>query len=362
MQSKLMALGAIAFVLAASTARADTQEFVLDGSVLNRTLKLASEEKHMVYQTVEYEATCSKEVFDGYETVCNTTYEQECTTTWQQVCHQVHKCNNLPPPQQVCWDDTECTNKPVQSCHSVPHTSCHQEAQYHTEYYTCIKTKEVPVGEELDFRVDGEVTLKFPKAPQGVSLNEVFAVSLDGAKQSMKLKSNSKRVLIYLDKKSEDVKIIKPDGGASSPGYKKVVASYEFKFLSVSDVTSPISQGIEGVSLDIVAKTISFDVGKVLLRDLFGFTLKLKRDKFWGDKTVVESEIRNSDLSFADQGSKTRVTARLASYEQNEFKDDSTYKVEATVSIKSGSSSGLLNPEALPSSQSVFHKVKIKVE
>jgi hypothetical protein len=128
-------------------------------------------------------------------------------------------------------------------------------------------------------------------------------------------------------------------------------------------VLSPIQAGITDITLDIYAKTISFTVGKVSLKDLFGFYLKLKRDKTFGDKTVVDADIRNADLSFAPAGDgKTRVTAQLAAYEQAEFKNDATYKVEATASVETGASTGLLNPEALPSSQSITQKVKIKVK
>jgi hypothetical protein len=293
----------------------------------------------------------------GYQTVCHTQYHQQCNWVYHPVCRPVTQCNNLPPPQQTCWTQTVCTNQQQYVCHQVPQQVCHQEPQYATVAYPCTQYVEKPVGEELDFNVKGDLTVNFNRLDNGAAAVERFRGSLSGEKLQVTLLQDSKQFLLYLSQKSSNVQIVKPDLGAQSPGEKLVTAVYDVKRVPVAEVASPVQGEINNIAMQ--GSQLSYEGGKVFDPASMSLHVKIKRDKFGSDPTVVDADIRSSDLVLNDLGNgRSKVFVPLEKYLQEKLRE-ANYHVTLTVSLVRGSTQGLLNPGILPSVNEVEGTTKI---
>jgi hypothetical protein len=344
--------------LGAPLARADDSEQIeFDGTKYSIGVQLNDQEKHTLYQTVAVQSTCYKQELVGYQTVCHTQWQNQCHWQNHQVCRPVTQCNNLPPPQQTCWTQTVCHNEQQYVCHQVPHQVCHQEPQYATVPYPCTQYVEKPVGEELDFNVKADLTLNFNRLDQSTPAPERFQSTLSGERLVVSLLQDSKQFLLYLNQASSNVKIIKPDQGAQSPGEKLVTAVYDVKRVPVAEVVSPIQGEIANIAMQ--GSQLSYEGGKVFDPASMSLHVTIKRDKFGSDPTVVDADIPSSQLVIQDAGQgRSKVFVPLEKFLQEKLRE-ANYHVTLTVSLVRGSTQGLLNPALLPSVTEKEGKTKI---
>jgi hypothetical protein len=353
-------IAALALLGALSAYAEDSETIEFDGTKYSIGVKLNDQEKHTLYQTVAVQSTCYKQELVGYQTVCHTQWQNECHWEYHPVCRPVTQCNNLPPPQQVCWTQNVCHNEQQYVCHQVPHQVCHQEPQYQTVAYPCTQYVEKPVGEEIDFNVKGDLTMNFNRIDEIPASVERFRGVLNGEKLIVSLQQDSKQYLLYLTQKTSNVQILKPDQGAQSPGEKLVTAVYDVKRVPVAEISSAIQGQISGISLG--AGQLSYEAGKVFSTDTIRVHVKMKKDDFWSDPTVIDADIASSDLVVNDAGSgRSRVFVPLAKYLSQPLEDDK-YFIELSVSLVPSATNGLLNPGLLPAQTQIQGKAEIKYQ
>jgi hypothetical protein len=308
-----------------------------------------------------------KEVCTGGQPSCHTVTEHKCNNESHEVCHD--------EPSTVCHDTQEyvCHNEPQSSCHNEPHQVCENEQEYtcHTTYepvcsdqghnvceqvpqyedqeYECGSGgggTTVPVGEELDFRVNAVVKLNFTQTSSPTQPAEKFVATLDGTKPGLKLAENTRKYVIVAVPGKVDVKIVQNDLGPNRPGIKQVTASYDVAVLPPADLDNAI-QGI--TKIGIREKKVSFRLGG-RLHLTKALSLKVKIDRIAGQKRVpvVNATIPWEKLEFATAvDGKTAVAAALKPYLLEPLKK-AKYAVSIEANYQPRATPEVLNPELIP--------------
>lgn len=357
---KLLVLAPMLLALVASGAQAqalESQRLQFDGSRAVDNVLLNATESHTVYQTVTRPATCHRQELDGYENRCHTTSRYSCTSVYRQQCRIERVCNGNGP-RSVCREQRVCRSIPDRVCRYVPDTVCTREPRYRQVAYSCSRTETVPVGQELDFHVAGAFDVNYGPVPQGIQANESLVLSLSNGVPALALERGSNQLLVYSVAQVAPVQIVRPDQGPQAPGEKRVAASFRLSFVSPSDVSSPVSQAVQGIAIE--GNTLKFSVGRVVHPELLGVHVKIKRQKFLSDPLVVEDQIQAQDLMLKDQGARSEVNVALTRYLKEQIKD-AKYDVEIVVSSQAPAAN-LLNAALLPQQRQVEGKAEVNLK
>ncbi len=182
--------------LASTSALAETERNItLTGKQLIHEMSFVGQKSRTLYRSEDYIDTCDRQVpATVYKYECDTRTVNQCETVpgsescsshpscrdvTRQVCNS-HGCTDVPT--------RECTNE--ESCHTTPpHEYCtsHQEqyncgdrpyTEYHTEYYDCTKTRQVPIGTEITEDLTADVIVQFTGNFTGLSGKDTFNVSI----------------------------------------------------------------------------------------------------------------------------------------------------------------------------------------
>jgi len=188
-------LASASLFLSLSCFAADVSEIVLDGKTTNFSLVLDGAKSRTIYQSEEYETTCTREEpYTAYSQECDTQTVQSCHEEERaETCHSVPSCRDVSRP--VCnsngctdYSTRECTTSEscsgggshtvcsshleTTNCRDVPYTA------YQTVTYSCTQTRSVPVGTELVEELSANVSVEFVGNLEGLSGKDRFKLSL----------------------------------------------------------------------------------------------------------------------------------------------------------------------------------------
>jgi hypothetical protein len=290
---------------------------------------LTGEKRHTVYETITVEKTCSREVYDGTETRCETHYERSCRT--QRLCPN--------RPGTLCRDETVCDSRPVQNCYN--HT------RYRTEYYTCYERETVPVGTERDYLVDASIRVTMEAAR--INGNEQIILQITDGAVSISSGQTSGKLLLFKDANLTE---------QLNNGVKTIRGEVKISALSAEDVLNPVKNGILGLKAD--GTTLKITTQKIEIAQLLGIQLKIKRSRLLADKTIHEGLVPHSAIEVIPSGSKSEVQVNLAKIPMEEALKDSKYKIEVTLVVQRDPR--LLNPRLIGQASSATQKLEIKLK
>ncbi|MBC7398133.1 MAG: hypothetical protein H7333_11880 [Bdellovibrionales bacterium] len=143
---KLLCLALIAFSRLAAQAQTSTAPVMLNAHSATQTIRLVDQRFEPIYESQPYETTCSRQVIDHTESVCETVSDSVCSGG-AEVCETVN--------DSVC-NSGGCTDVPRRACHTtptscvdVPRRVCRDQNVFRTDYYSCIQYHDVVVGRRL---------------------------------------------------------------------------------------------------------------------------------------------------------------------------------------------------------------------
>ncbi len=269
--------------LSFSTAFASTTDrhlVVVSGNETSDAFSLNAVATKTLYRTEEREATCYRDVFDGYETVCDGFAE-------------VIGPHPDPGPHP---DDPGRVPKPGPGDNNpspwpdpTPTRTCHEEARYRSEAYSCTETVSVPY-EVFDHNATANVNATIsaellPKTQANCGIN----FSLTGDDLSL---FNS-----CVDYLATAVKTIDDQGD---------LKNYQFavKLLNKDLILAPLAGNLQGMKVDadnLVVKTGDLTKGS-------NFTLKLyvQRRKFLAkDVVLVNRALTAKEFTYTALDAKT---------------------------------------------------------
>jgi hypothetical protein len=363
----------------------DTATIQYRGQAEQKQFRLQDEEGHTVYETRTVADTCYREVLDHYETRCHDVARQECTPITRMECRDVSEqicspsrtectpitrmeCTGTPPNRtchpvqdQVCRTvpgdcrtvtRRECSPVYDQVCRTVYDRVCNDYPIYRNEPYTCYKTIQVPVGYEVDYTVDADVTVSLGRAPQDVQADETLKLMLNGSKLSLKGEKLSNRLLVLVDKNVKEEVV--------APKQKRVTGSYALQFRSIEQILAPTKGEISDFVL--TESELSFTTAKVGAPEFFALNLYIGRQQFLvGDLKKFDGDVAQEAFALEDQGDRTLVRVDLKKLKADVFKG-AKYNVRVKVRAEDTRNRTFLNPGLLPESAQKELKKTLKAE
>lgn len=313
---------------AATTSLQDKAQFNLDRTSPSELRFQLRGEKHItLYRTEYYESTCTRtESRTAYRTECTPVYREECYDTSREVCHDssYESCSD----QQVCRDvmrevcqggvctsypTRECTTErscrtiPDRTCTTVPDRECRQvhvsddcrEVPY-TEYYdvdyACTKSRQIPIGTELQEDLVGNVLVRIEGDVSALSGKDGFEVSIANgldvgrADLAVKLLSSADTHLFQLVKINEEKRSL---GSKQS----EIDAAYLLKIIPVADV---LKERTSVVSIAVSKTGMSFSSsGRKIDADTAIHITVRKDQALGGMKTMIDRNIGVAELKIA---------------------------------------------------------------
>lgn len=279
---------------------------------------------HTLYRTEEYEATCSREVaYTAYERRCEAQYQRVCENIPTRECSTQAVCRDVM--REVCGPTgcrrvptRECTNEQV--CRDVPRPVCRDVrvadrcfdipvTRYRTEYYTCIKTRQVPAGTQVDhdrivnasFEIVGDVRSLSGQDQMSISVAHGNDISDYGVRVSLAHASDSH--FIYLRKVSENQRSL---GRATV----QIDVAYEINVIAVSRFMKPV---LSIDQLNIRSGVLVASVSGTGVDATTAFSLDVKKDQRIGGYTTIFSEaVSSSKVQISGQVGSQQVAINLA--------------------------------------------------
>lgn len=167
---KKLNLSFLLFLSLSAQASPNIGQLTLTAQNSTQRILLTDQRFEPIYESQPYEATCSREVLDHVENVCQTISDSVCSGG-AEVCETVNDsvcnsggCNNVP--RRVC-------HTTPRGCVDVPRRVCSDHNVFRTDFYSCTQYHDVVVGQRLvkTFNHQVEVTIANPALLAGAALN-----------------------------------------------------------------------------------------------------------------------------------------------------------------------------------------------
>ncbi len=262
--------------------------------------QLVDQRLEPIYESQPYNTTCNREVIDHVVSVCETVSDQVChgggnvcETVSDQVCNS-SGCTTVP--RRVCRDTPRV-------CQSVPRRVCHNENRYRTEFYSCVRYRDVVVGHRVVKTLEHniEVAIDRPELLQG----QVLGISLvvrDTSLSASLVTSFGAHLLT-----SESQVISSVDRGAIQTIVTRIIIHVD---VSTSIIGKILGASIQELQLN--RSSISMRVaGAAELAQILRVGVILKQDRLI-DKRIINDSIDSSQLSLVTQGNDLLVTIPLS--------------------------------------------------
>ena len=301
---RTLLLGLIGAILSiqALAGHGDSKTFIYDSSDLFHEFDLSSRLTHTEYDYEEVEDTCSREVFDGYRTVCSAVFASNfkdrriCTrTNGRTVCSgggngSGGSYSGGGGSSYDNDDDDDYT------------PTCRQEADYRTEYYSCTRTIAIPY-EVHDYDTKANIKIELGEMPPGFESRPTFTLNLSEY-GSLSLSAKNAPGLIVLGK------FVSEDRDRSSDPHL-LDALARVRFVPAKKVMAPVQEGMSSIKVE--DKKLSFVIGKVSKPDDFYIDLKAWRVRWFiaKDRKQFDGRVKKSQYKLEDFGEKTKVTVDL---------------------------------------------------
>lgn len=315
---------AISMSLTPATQASQVSQVEISESAPTQAIRMVDQRFEPITQEQPYQATCSRQVLDHMEPVCNTvsdtvcrgTDREVCTTQTDQVCNS-NGCTNIP--RRVCRQERRV-------CEVVPRRVCSERAVMRTEFYSCTRYQTVVVGQRLvkTFEHNLEIAVDRPDLLQGQRL--VISILAREASVAPTLVSSFPSNLLTV----EIQKLADMDNGGLESHASRILVHVAASTASIGKILSSSVQNLQlskgGVSMDLpgVAE---------LSKDLnIGLTLGQNRFLI-GDKVLFRGTIDSASLSLATQGDALKVMIPLGRL-TNDMNAGKKHNLSVSISLK----------------------------
>lgn len=293
MKFHLSLLFVLALILPLSLFAQEEQTLEFTGERLLKTT-LTAVKTHTEYRTEEVEDTCSREVFDHYENVCRDIPEQSCSYQPRRTCHTIpgqcrtyqgqcrthchtvrgqRRCNRVCPPAQTrCEPSSQsCSTTNERVCHTTYRRECNDVARYRTEYYSCMKTVQVPY-EVYDYNIEANITIEVAKLPSDISLNEKLTVKMVGEDMALSLSSENAEIVAVITKKELSDHL--------EDTLKTIDGHFVLEVFKKSDIANELEGIIEETK--VIDRKLHLSYKLTRITQLKSLHLNIARDRFIG--------------------------------------------------------------------------------
>jgi hypothetical protein len=280
----------------------DAREIALTGISPNHRISLVGTKTRTVYQEQQYETTCFREVaYTDYRRSCEYRTVRRCVPSCRDVVREVCNssgCRNEPTREctESCSDRREAYN-----CRDIPYTA------YRTVPYSCMKTRTVAVGTELEEQISADVTIRVVGDARGLSGKDVIKASVaDGNDLSradllVEMKSSTDSHFLAIRKSEEK----------SSVGDRQshIVAEIEIEAIPYSSV---LKHKTSIVDLDANRGAISLVTAGEAIDESVVVRVVAKKDQVLGGmKKDLDQTLVASQLVVTNVGGNQKVVAKL---------------------------------------------------
>ena len=267
--------------------------------------QLFSTQTHTEYTYEDVLTTCSRQVQDGHETICD-----KHLIAKRRICRRVDG-------RTICTDDgsgsTDYSGNDDDDDYTS-HTTCYDRPIYRTEYYSCVEVISHPY-EVFDFNTDGTVAVKFSPWPSELSSPKASVtvnLSNDGA-LSTQAEAGQSHVFIF-GQWGDEVR----EGTGEA---RKVSATLNVSFQNAAKVISPLQSDISNIVLNHQELSFLVTAGSNISDYALEFNVKKVRWFILKDKEIVRTTLHASQLKMTDEGDKWRIHVPLLSLAKFELND-----------------------------------------
>ena len=296
----------------------------------SQIISLKDDRYEPVYDQVPYQATCSREVFDHYETRCHTEADsvchgggEVCSTENDSVCNS-HGCVSVP--RRVC-------HQSPRSCTSVPRNVCQQYAVSRTDYYSCTRYRTEVVGQRLakSFQHQIEVVLDASSGFDAGMLDVALQINEESVAANLR-SSYPGAILNY----RVDV-LNRSDSNDGVNLSERVVIT---KGLSSEQARTILNGAVSG--LELGHQAIRFQIeNEAQILSALKIRVKLVRNpKLWASTTLFDGDLSASSLGLVGQGQNVNAVIPVDKLGVDEI-GSKRYDVSVSVSLDPGK---VLNP------------------
>lgn len=288
--------------------------------------ELFSTQTHTEYTYEDVITTCSRQVQDGYETICHKDLIEK-----RRICQRING-------RTICTDDGT-GNTDYGDHDDDDTTTCDDRPTYRTEYYSCMEVISHPY-EVFDFKTEGKVTVEFypwpsdltpPKANVTVDLNSAGTLSAYA-------EAGPSPVFIY-GRWREEVR-------AGSSTARNVSATLDVAFQNATKVLVPLQSNISDIVLNHEELSFVVAVGS----NVSDYELELKAKKVrWfilKDKEILKTTLHASQFRISEEGDRWRIHVSLLSLAK--FEINAKYRFEFALKLADDIKDRLLNKQQFP--------------
>ncbi len=292
--------------------------------------ELSSTESHTEYTYETVIRTCSRQVPDGYETICHKRIEEK-----RRICRMIDG-------RAVCTDEGSDSDDRDDDHNSQP--SCYDRQTYRTEYYSCEEVISHPY-DVFDYNTDGKVTLKFAAWPAEVNPSKALVtLSLSNAGSlSAQAEAIGQSPVFIFGRWSDEVR-----GGSGAS--RTVAATLNVSFQDAAKILSPLQSVVSDIVLGQQELTFLVDAGVSANDYELSFNVKKVRWFILKDKEIINTTLNSSQFKIEELGHKWRIHIPLLALAKFEVKDK--YRFEFNMQLATEIKARLLNEQQLPTVKS----------
>lgn len=292
----------------------------------------------------DYESTCSRQIFDGYRRVCGYSLFSSINANGLS---KVYEENH--PPRPPHYDDNEEPNHPSRPPHydnendghheerpsePTPVYRCEDVADYHTEEYSCIRSRVVkyPVFDHIE---TAHIVAEVDAIPESITFDKKCELNF------------SLRQDVVTVQNGCDFLIASKEQSSSRMGFDQS-QKMKIHFLDKQQVLSPLSKKMENYKVS--GNTLSFIVGKIINKESVSFDLFVKQKKFLRkDPTLINRTLKKNEFSYKDIDEKSGlITINLAAVVPG-FNSKKTNEVTTQMKLKINHVGDLIDGQEIPS-------------
>lgn len=230
----------LAFAQTTAQPTADQRSVFFSFNQANVAVQLDQKDFQTIYRTDQVQDTCFRDEIQGTRTQCHTENDRRChtenntqchtenfpvcTNIPRRQCHTTNQCHNVPDrvcnshgcttiqrrvcqPVQSCSTTNDrvchheqrrvCNNFPQQVCQNFPHEVCQQVPNHVQVPYSCTRTVQVPIGQELKFHTVANVQLNLVNFAEVGATQDILHAQLNGGMILLTAQNPTSNAFIY---------------------------------------------------------------------------------------------------------------------------------------------------------------------
>ncbi|MBI2520755.1 MAG: hypothetical protein HYV97_10070 [Bdellovibrio sp.] len=301
---------------------------------------LFSTQTHTEYTYEDVVTTCSRQIQDGYETICYKHLIEK-----RRICQRIDGrtiCSDDGSGNTDHGDNGDHSNGDDDDDDSSSHTTCYDRPTYRTEYYSCVQVISHPY-EVFDFNTEGKASVKFSPWPSELTPSKAsVTVNLNSAGAlSANADAGQSPVFIFGEWRDE----VREDSGEA----RKVSATLNVSFQNATEILAPLQSSIRDIALN--NQEVSFLVTKGSNVSDYELEFKAKKVRWFilKDKEIVKTKLNASQFKITSEGDQWRIHVPLLSLGKFEIK--AKYRFEFALKLGDEIKDRLLNQQQFPTTK-----------